>query len=283
MKRTAIIVLMVMVLAITGSATVFDNLVPSTRALGMGGAYISISDDSNAVFYNPAGLVNVDRFHIYAAYKRLYNMDSLQYNSLSAAYNLGKWGTVGFGYQGLSVKYDGETLETEQTITLSHGVRLMEDYHTSLYFGYNLNQYSLKFAEEYGDDSALGVDVGLYATIWKKISLGFLTKNVNSPYLGNEFPKDLPKRICFGVSYVPYNGVVTALELEKKHGEDMRLHVGVEFKIIEYFTVRFGSESQPNNLSAGFTFAFRGVGFDYGYMKHPVLTETHQFGISYSF
>ena len=283
MRRIAIVLGLVLVLSIAVSATVFDNLVPSTRALGMGGAYISISNDSNAVFYNPAGLVELNNFHAYAAYKRLYNLDSLQYNTLSFAYSLGKWGTVGLGYQGFTVKIDGEVLETEQTITLSHGFRLMEDNHTALYLGYNINSYSLKFGKDYGSDTALGIDVGIYAKIWKKVILGFVTKNINSPYLGNEFPKDLPKRMVMGVSYEPYRNVITAFELEKKHNENMRLHIGVEFEIIKFLTVRFGSETDPNNLTTGFTLTYSGIGFDYGYMRHPILSETHQFGLSYSF
>jgi len=283
MKRIIIILLMVLFTGTLAFGTIFDNLVPSTRALGMGGAYITLSNDSNGVFYNPAGLVNLKRFHVYAAYKKLFNMDSLQYNSLSAAYAIGKWGTIGLGYQGLTVKYGGEVLESEETITFSHGFRLMEDRHTSLYFGYNINQYSLSFTEEYGSDSAVGIDIGLYSQIWKRVSLGFVTKNINSPYVGKEFPKDLPKRMFMGIAYEPYAGVITVFEMEKKHDEDMRLHLGAEFEVIKYFTVRFGTESAPTNLTAGFTLSFKGIGFDYGYMKHPVLTETHQFGLSYSF
>ncbi len=283
MKRIIIILALVCLIGSASFGTIFDNLVPSTRALGMGGAYVTLSNDSNGVFYNPAGLVNLHKFHVYAAYKRLFNMDSLQYNTLSAAYSLGKWGTIGFGYQGLTVKYEGEVLESEETITLSHGFRLMEDKHSSLYFGYNLNQYSLKFTEDYGDDSAFGIDLGLYSEIWNKVVLGFVTKNVNSPYMGEEFPKDLPKRVFMGIAYQPYTGVLTVLEMEKKHNEDMRLHIGAEFEVIKYLTVRFGTETAPTNLTAGFTLSFKGIGFDYGYMKHPVLTETHQFGLSYSF
>ena len=37
----------------------FPYLYKGARPLGMGGAFTAISDDANALFYNPAGLANI--------------------------------------------------------------------------------------------------------------------------------------------------------------------------------------------------------------------------------
>ncbi|MGB3940213.1 MAG: hypothetical protein WBK96_01830 [Candidatus Manganitrophaceae bacterium] len=48
--------------AAVGWAEEFPNLYRGVRPLGMGGAFITLSDDENAMFYNPAGLNDVSGF-----------------------------------------------------------------------------------------------------------------------------------------------------------------------------------------------------------------------------
>ncbi|MFH1617681.1 MAG: hypothetical protein ABIB65_03815 [Candidatus Margulisiibacteriota bacterium] len=53
MKKVCI-VLLVMLLSVPAFAV-------SPRAISMGGAFVGVADDSDAVFYNPAGLGNLGR------------------------------------------------------------------------------------------------------------------------------------------------------------------------------------------------------------------------------
>ncbi len=60
MKKTVVVScgLWAMMLATQGKADQFhyNNIIIGDRALGLGGAYTAISDDSSGIFYNPAGL-----------------------------------------------------------------------------------------------------------------------------------------------------------------------------------------------------------------------------------
>ncbi len=61
MKRFAI-VLLILSIALPASAREIGRYFESTRALGMGGAFTAVSDDVNALFYNPAGLAKIDKW-----------------------------------------------------------------------------------------------------------------------------------------------------------------------------------------------------------------------------
>ena len=64
MKRTFGLILIFATVLASGLARAQENptLFQGIRPLGMGGAFITLSDDENAVFYNPAGLNDVEGF-----------------------------------------------------------------------------------------------------------------------------------------------------------------------------------------------------------------------------
>ncbi|HQJ96237.1 MAG TPA: hypothetical protein PLN17_03870, partial [Candidatus Cloacimonas sp.] len=53
---------------------VYDDYQPSAIARGLGGAYTAVSRDANAIFYNPAGLVNTT-LSAKLGFSQLYNQD----------------------------------------------------------------------------------------------------------------------------------------------------------------------------------------------------------------
>jgi hypothetical protein len=54
------------------------------RALGMGGAYVSVADDASAVYWNPAGLVQMDRSQLLLMHSERFG-DLINYNTFSLA------------------------------------------------------------------------------------------------------------------------------------------------------------------------------------------------------
>jgi len=65
--RKIIYILVLILVAATSAQAAFresPQLYRGLRPLGMGNAFIGVSDDHNAMFYNPAGLNDVERFRI---------------------------------------------------------------------------------------------------------------------------------------------------------------------------------------------------------------------------
>jgi len=53
-----------------GTAALFD-VGMGARALGMGGAFVAVADDANAIYYNPAGLALIDGHDVTSMYSTL--------------------------------------------------------------------------------------------------------------------------------------------------------------------------------------------------------------------
>ena len=56
----------------------YDQLFVGTRPLSMGGAFIAVADDANAITWNPAGLPGLRRTEFTSTYANLYNMGITQ-------------------------------------------------------------------------------------------------------------------------------------------------------------------------------------------------------------
>ncbi|MBD3347612.1 MAG: hypothetical protein GF400_00250 [Candidatus Eisenbacteria bacterium] len=270
------------------AAGVFDNLVLSPRARAMGGAFVAVSDDETAIFTNPAGLAQQDKFGFYGTYVDLYGYEFLDLGSFAAAMPTGK-GTIGLGARVLSVSYEGVDLENEYSVALGHGFTVMEDIHSSLSLGYSFSFYGLSFEEEsvgghdLGSASTFGIDVGVIGTLRGRTSFGFFAKNLNNPKLGDPDAEDLPQWFTAGVAYSPYGGVNTVLEMQKQDDEDLRSCFGLEMEVTDYITLRGGLQNQPDRLSVGFGTHWKGVRVDYSYTSHATLPGSHHFALGYAF
>ncbi len=279
MKKFSL-VLLIIFLAVQ-LAAIFDDYEPSPRARAMGGAYYATSDDANAVFYNPAGLIHSSN-DILIGYTQLFGCDFAQVSSFAFSLQLPrKFGRLGFGLLSLDSEYLDVTLLSEKNYVLSHSVNILKDIHSELNLGYSLNMYHLKISG-FGNQSTLGVNLGLLAVLHDRTRFGFTVFNLNNPTVGKDNSHELPQRMALGISYAPYSTVMTNLELQKALDGDTQIHFGSEVKIIDQFALRVGARTNPNSLSAGARFDLYNVLIDYGVNTHT-MGLTHHFGLGYKF
>lgn len=271
------------------TAGVFDDRYPSVRATGMSNAYVAVANDVWAAYYNPAGLAQLENYEAGFTYQKPFNMSFFKNVFLSAAMPLPqKYGTMGVSFENFGVEYGGDWLSSEYTATLSHGFYLLNDIHSSLSFGYNLSYYYWKLAEsvggiDLGSAGTFGLSVGLQASLYTRTYIGVYVYNINTPKIGSETLHELPQRIVIGAAYRPFTGVTTSLTINRTVGYETQVEGGFEFYVIKYLNFRLGSSTQPNRFSAGFGLHYLGIQIDYAFRNHPVLAETHQFGIIYHF
>jgi hypothetical protein len=301
--RAKTIPLAILALTLAASAAhayIFDALDVSSKARGMGGAWTAGADDASAVYYNPACLPFAMLPGLSASYLRPngQEFEGLAYVALGSP--VGKSQAVGvsfrrFGVDGALVfdedleKYVERDLLGETTVSLAHGMALMQDIHSSLSVGWCLNVYNLNFGDyDYlGSATTFGLDLGFLGTLRERTKIGFLLKNINEPEVGKYTKEPLPQWISAGASYMPYYGVITELDLRALRGEDVEVHMGMQFSMTEFLDTRFGFATGPNSMTGGFTLKMGSEGLpfevNYSYSSHSVLPGTHHVSVGLAY
>jgi len=273
----------------------FENVDISPRARAMGGAGAAVADDAFAPYFNPAGIMLQEDIALGTSYVRPYGLDFTDLVYLGAVVPLsGKSGGFGFGLRRFAVEYQDVDLTTETTITASYAARVYEDLHSSVTFGSSLNFNHLEFGESIGsgmeaddsidpgDDWAVGLDVGMIVTLHQRTRLGVMVKNLNNPQIGID-EEELGQRLIGGVSYLPYDGVVTTFEFENALDGELQYHGGVEMTALENLFLRCGVATNPHKLTAGFGYGMEGLVVNYGFSTGGgTLDSSHQFGLTFT-
>jgi hypothetical protein len=255
----------------------------------MGGAWTAARMDAYGVFHNPAGLASLDHIQASASTVRPFGYDFSSQNTAAAGIPLpGRWGTLGAGVRGFGVEYLGETLTQENTFAIGHGVHLRRDRQSELAVGWTLDLYSLDFGRSVtgidpGSATAFGISLGGEAVVRERTRVGLFALNLNNPRIGDLDKEELRRRVSAGVSYGPYPGVETVLEIVSELGESVQYRGGIEFELIEFAWLRAGIRTDPSVFTAGIGLRWSGILLDYGFSTGGgVLEDTHHFGVGYA-
>ncbi len=271
----------------------------SARAIGMGDAFLAISDDASAVYYNPAGLTQITQREV--MFTHISYVADINYDFAALAYPTTKFGGVwGVGFYMLDAgDMDVTTYEynygTGQTF-------LAKNYALSLSYARNLTDrfsvgMTFKLIDELLDtERAIGwaADMGtLYDTGFKgfKIAMGVRNFGPDLNFIEEDCP--LPMSFKFGgvldiVRSGDHKGVFS---IEGSHPNDNmeKFNAGVEYSFRDMFSLRFGNhfEYDAGGISAGLglrlTVSDRPLEFDYGYHDMDILEGYHRFSVGLSF
>lgn len=283
MKKILIITL-VLLASFTSIFAVFDEYEASARARSLGGAFYTVSDDASSIFYNPAGLREAGNNFI-AGYSNPFGLSFMKVSNGALTYNLKNYGVLGIGYRSMNVEYNDVNLMDEKTFALSYAFTLMEDVHSSIFFGTSVNFYMLEF-KDFGNEPSIGVNFGALAILHQRTRVGVTITNINNDKLGSDNSHDIPRKLVAALAYNPYNGVTTSVELHKSFSDydaPIELHTGAEMTLYEAFILRLGVRNNPAQYNMGFGIKTYNFIINYGLSTHPTLDLTHEFGVGYKF
>jgi hypothetical protein len=173
MKREILVVGLGLLLAGSAYANFkFEGV--GARALGMGSAFVAISDDASSPYYNPAGLIRVDgREEMYMYGQKLEGI-TYQYVGLI-------WKNTGFSYLNQSGDLQkAENMRSEKAGESVYSVSYAKGIGDTWAVGGSLKILSL--SNEWRPGSGFGIDIGMLYTpdIPEELSIGFVIRDLGS-------------------------------------------------------------------------------------------------------
>ena len=269
----------------------FEPLPVGGRAAGMGEAYTAIVDDVFSLYYNPAGVLQLDRPEIGTYYSNMYlgltDNSRISRTFVGYAQPLGKMGKKG-GMGGSYLSLDLPGLYKEQSIGFTYGREFDHRYNVGIGLKYLTKQigsdeFTSNAIDPFTGDSkgipdpvlagvksksAFGLDLGLQYRLSKSYALGFAARNINSPDVSLSGGSDkAPAITTLAIARKMRAGSLDIEAINWKGAENnMRFAMGGEHWFKNGFALRagggFGSRSY-SSISFGASYKMESIQLDY--------------------
>ena len=288
----------------TTSAT-FLKLGIGSRAIGMGEAFSALSDDITALYWNPAGLVQLNKSEVQVTHNE--SFEGIKHEFLGYAKPLSK-GTLAIAAYGLTIPKDLERrsglLENDpfDPYTVSQGNFGAYDMALHISYAKRLSDKlaggaSLKLIQQNIDDlSAFGAaaDLGaLYKVPGSRLSLAFVLENMGPKIKFKNEGYYPPFTVRLGSAWRWNNKITQTLDLSKSIDNFPFIMTGCEFTPVEFLAFRVGYKyriegqelaDDMTGLSAGLgvNLAVSNMDFrlDYAFTPYGVLGNSQRFSIT---
>jgi len=280
MKRVLLLFLLAVSLSATTTfageygnvAGIFD-LSPSARAAGMGGAFVALSDDESAVFYNPAGLGWVRDISLSSLFARQF--DAVNYASLQFV----------FPYFGAAILYlDSGPIEgSEEVFRYASGGGVVST-------GFNIGpvgiggRFKVYRATSPNDVTGWAFDPAILV-VTDIIRIGVLVENAYSePIVFTSHTEDWTPRTRIGIALTlsPSDsvGVNASVEGAGLFSSSPQLYAGFE-TYVDGLAARIGYDGQ--GATFGLSVRFSSFQIDWAYITSGSFPDTHRVALSFRF
>ncbi|MDL2261942.1 hypothetical protein LJC11_00370 [Bacteroidales bacterium OttesenSCG-928-I21] len=260
------------IVSISGFSQTDDNY-SGARSTAMGRTGLTLQD-TWAVFNNPAAISNLKTMNIGVFYESRFLMKETGYGAIAfTAPLLG--GNIGFG-----ATHFGFDLFQQNKIALGYSQKLFKNFS----MGLNINYFSTRQSEIYGNFNAMTLEIGLLATPINGLSIATYVFNpFNLSYFEDSDFK-LPIAIKLGISYLFSNKLLLAVETGKAiNGYIPVFKSGIEYKINQHFAFRGGISLKPIEYTIGVGYNTHGVNIDLAFGYHQILGSTPKISVHYEF
>ncbi|KPK99396.1 MAG: hypothetical protein AMJ91_07970 [candidate division Zixibacteria bacterium SM23_73_3] len=268
------------------------------RSTAMGGAFVGLSDDETALFFNPAGLVQIETRRFFTTYNNY--ITDIQSGFLGYVHpyseDIRLGGSISYFNYGSLTRTDdqGTNLGTFGASDFSMAISFARKINTQFSLGAT-GKFIYEKIEDYSSD-ALALDLGVfYISKDNRTRIGGLGQNIGVQLKGaTESHKDpLPTSVKLGISHnMRELPLVVALDVAKPFDNDIFFNLGGEFTALAPLYLRVGwssfgknykTDSDKDNLAgfaAGFGVTWKVYRFDYAFSSYADLGGVHKISIS---
>lgn len=254
------------------------------RPQGMGGAFVSISDDANAIYWNPAGLAQISFAEVSFMHLCPFGAESTYIDWVCLTQPFGRSSGLGIGLLYKSAIL--EQGETKSKMTDSEFIiGVASSIGNSVMLGGNVKYLSLSSKIDKG--KGMGFDIGLLYNgdfPIRDCSMGFMYRNLASEIKDESFPEELRVGISkrFGKRLILSSDWSIKSDVNKKE-QDIRWHSGFEISPFKHIFLRGGYDN--GDIALGFGLLFKSYQCDYSFLseREYELPNTHRFGFGVRF
>ncbi len=270
----------------------------SARSTAMGGAFVGLSDDEAALYFNPAGLIQIETKRFFTTYNNY--ITDIQSGFLGYVHpyseNTRLGGSISYFNYGSFTRTDadGSPRGTFGASDFALAVSLTKGINSQFSLGAT-GKFIYEKIEGYSSD-ALALDLGiLYISRDTRTRIGGVGQNIGNQLKGHtKSHKDpLPSSVKLGISHhMRELPLIVAFDVAKPFDNDIFFNLGGEFTAFKPLYLRFGwssfgknfkTDSDKDNLAgfaAGFGVTWKVYRFDYAYSSYADLGGVHKISIS---
>jgi len=258
--------------------------------MGMGRAFVSLSGDASAPFWNPGATASIDKTEVMAFHTSLFL--GTNYECLGLSYPLGEIGV--FSLSAGRVAADGIERRDEFNRLLGkfsssesqYGLSFARDIGFGLSGGLTLKAVTVDIGNVTG--SGFGADLGFQyrPAFVRGVTVGAAFNDLIRPGVKLVSVKDEYQTITrFGISsqnrlFKDARSTV-CLDLEKTLGRSVRIRGGLEMAFYRQFSLRLGYDDGRPTFGAGLLYDF--VRLDYAYEDIEYFGGSHRISVAFAF
>ncbi|MDI6735228.1 MAG: hypothetical protein QME42_03380 [bacterium] len=253
------------------------------RPLGMGGAFVGLADDINTLYYNPAGLSEIDKR--VETYMYAQKMEVLKYHYVGIAQK-----NIGFSFvsQNTGKELGGKNIDqkelgmSESIFGISYGGNIIETM-PELSLGATLKVLNLNAPTKSGSGFCFDIGALYKHPMYENISFGVAIRNINAEVLDEEIDEVL----CVGGSYklddpkvTLVGDIISKKDYAKTEDTKYGYNIGLEYLPIPLLAVRCGLAD--GNITWGFGLSQDKWQLDYAFGAIDALKDFNNHYISVS-
>lgn len=263
------------------SGAQFLKIGVGAKACALGEAFVGIANDPTTIYWNPAGLTQLDNIEILATYN--FWLLDMSYQNISASFK------TSFGSLGVAVGYSSSGNISKFENFQKTGEYNAYDAVVNIGYALDFNRLSLgigvKYIHQKIEDynaSGFAVDFGLLyklseETILRNLQLGFAVQNLGPKIKFIEKAEALPLNFKFGTSY-KIGSFLFALDANKPIDNKFRVNGGCEFEFNNIVFLRAGYNT-ANSYSAGFGVQWNIFTVDYSFTPYKEINDSHRIAV----
>ncbi|MGQ9465559.1 MAG: hypothetical protein ACUVQ3_08720 [bacterium] len=250
----------------------FERYAVSAHGQALGFACVATVSDFDALRINPSALALVNKNIAGISYE-------YTFSHIEGLHNIyvGFARQVFYGGLGIGISEFGFGEQKEQALTAAYSTKLTKEFFvaagTDIYLIQN---------KRTGTGLAYGLNIGLLGNLSRKWFLGAYGHNLNSPQFSSAEEGILPFLLQAGIGYKPFADISSEIDLSIVDN-NIRLHTGGEFAIMDFFHICAGMQTNPNTISFGFAVFYRAIKINYGCSYLADLPLNHIISINAQF